>query len=71
MRIIFFAGKGGVGKTSVAAASAVKAAESGKKTILMSLDAAHSITDVFVQGEAGKTVSLLVAEVKAMAGSAA
>ncbi len=47
MRIIFFAGKGGVGKTSVAAATGIRAAEMGKKTIIMSLDVAHSLSDIF------------------------
>jgi len=47
MRIIFFAGKGGVGKTSVSAATGIRAAEAGKKTIVMSLDTAHSLADVF------------------------
>lgn len=47
MRIIFFAGKGGVGKTSVAAATGIKAAEMGHKTIVMSLDVAHSLADIF------------------------
>ena len=50
MRIIFFAGKGGVGKTSVAAATGIKAAEMGKKTLIMSLDAAHSLIDIFDLG---------------------
>jgi arsenite/tail-anchored protein-transporting ATPase len=47
MRIIFFAGKGGVGKTSVAAATGIKAAQSGNKTLVMSLDVAHSLVDIF------------------------
>jgi len=47
VRIIFFAGKGGVGKTSIAAASGIKAAEMGNKTIIMSLDVAHSLSDIF------------------------
>ena len=47
MRIIFFAGKGGTGKTSVAAATGVRAAEMGKKTLIMSLDVAHSLSDIF------------------------
>ncbi len=47
MRIIFFAGKGGVGKTSVAAATAVRAAESGRRTLVLSLDVAHSLADIF------------------------
>ncbi len=47
MRIIFFAGKGGVGKTSVAAATGIRAAEMGNKTVIMSLDVAHSLSDIF------------------------
>lgn len=47
MRIILFAGKGGVGKTSIAAATGIKAAEMGKKTVIMSLDVAHSLSDIF------------------------
>jgi len=47
MRIIFFAGKGGVGKTSVAAATGIKAAEAGHRTVIMSLDVAHSLSDIF------------------------
>jgi len=47
MRIIFFAGKGGVGKTSVSAATGIKAAERGRRTVIMSLDVAHSLADVF------------------------
>ncbi len=46
-RIILYAGKGGVGKTSVAAASGVAAARKGLKTLVMSLDPAHSLSDVF------------------------
>ncbi|MBC8043855.1 MAG: ArsA family ATPase [Rhizobacter sp.] len=45
MRIIFFTGKGGVGKTSSAAATAVRSAECGHRTIIMSTDAAHSLAD--------------------------
>lgn len=47
MRIILFAGKGGVGKTSVAAASGVACAQKGFKTLVMSLDTAHSLVDSF------------------------
>lgn len=47
MRIIFFAGKGGVGKTSVAAATGIKASEAGHNTIIISLDVAHSLVDIF------------------------
>ncbi|ROQ89578.1 ArsA family ATPase [Desulfosoma caldarium] len=47
MRILLFAGKGGVGKTSVAAATGVLLAERGLKTLVMSLDPAHSLSDAF------------------------
>ena len=47
MRIIFFAGKGGVGKTSVASATGIKTAEMGHRTVIMSLDVAHSLSDIF------------------------
>lgn len=47
MRIIFFAGKGGVGKTSLAAATGIRAAEMGHRTIVLSLDIAHSLSDIF------------------------
>jgi arsenite-transporting ATPase len=42
-----FAGKGGVGKTSIASATGVRAAEMGHKTLIMSLDIAHSLSDIF------------------------
>ncbi len=45
MRIILYTGKGGVGKTTVAAATALRAAELGHRTIVMSTDAAHSLGD--------------------------
>ena len=47
MRIILYTGKGGVGKTSVAAATAVKLAEDGKRVLIMSTDQAHSLSDSF------------------------
>lgn len=45
-RIILFTGKGGVGKTSVAAASARRAARQGRRVLVASTDAAHSLGDV-------------------------
>jgi len=45
MRIILYTGKGGVGKTSIAAATAIKLANEGKKVIIMSTDQAHSLSD--------------------------
>ena len=47
MRVILFTGKGGVGKTSVAAASAVRCARAGYRTVIMSTDPAHSLGDSF------------------------
>ncbi len=47
-RIIVFTGKGGVGKTSTAAAHAVKAARAGKKTLIVSTDMAHNLSDLFM-----------------------
>ncbi len=46
-RIIIFTGKGGVGKTSIAAAHAVKAAKEGFKTLIVSTDMAHNLSDIF------------------------
>lgn len=45
MRIILFTGKGGVGKTTTAAATALKAAQQGLKTLVISTDPAHSLSD--------------------------
>jgi arsenite/tail-anchored protein-transporting ATPase len=47
MRVILFTGKGGVGKTTVAAATAVRAAAQGRRTLIMSTDPAHSLADAF------------------------
>ncbi len=45
MRIILYTGKGGVGKTSIAAATALKSAAKGLKTLVLSTDPAHSLGD--------------------------
>jgi len=47
MRIILFTGKGGVGKTTLAAATALLSAKKGYKTLAISTDAAHSLSDSF------------------------
>jgi arsenite-transporting ATPase len=47
MRILLYAGKGGVGKTSVAGATGVMTSRLGLKTLVMSLDPAHSLSDAF------------------------
>jgi arsenite/tail-anchored protein-transporting ATPase len=47
MRVLLFTGKGGVGKTTVAAATAVRAARDAQRTLVMSTDPAHSLADCF------------------------
>ncbi|HIH01793.1 TPA: ArsA family ATPase [Thermoplasmata archaeon] len=44
-RVIIYTGKGGVGKTSIAAATALRAAEKGHRTVVISTDSAHSLSD--------------------------
>ena len=46
-RIILYTGKGGVGKTTVAAATALRAADLGYRTVVLSTDPAHSLADAF------------------------
>ena len=47
MRIVLVTGKGGVGKTTVAAATALSAADAGHRTLVLSTDPAHSLADAF------------------------
>ncbi len=47
MRVLLFTGKGGVGKTSVAAAPALRCADAGLRTLVLSTDPAHSLADAF------------------------
>ncbi len=47
MRLILFTGKGGVGKTTLSAATALLCAKKGYKTLVISTDAAHSLSDSF------------------------
>jgi arsenite-transporting ATPase len=46
-RILLFTGKGGVGKTTTAAATALRCADAGLRTIVLSTDPAHSLADAF------------------------
>src|ERR1041385_3079000 len=46
-KILFFGGKGGVGKTTCASAMALAASRSGRKVLLVSTDPAHSTSDIF------------------------
>ena len=47
MRILLFTGKGGVGKSTIAAGTAALAAASGRRTLVLSTDAAHSLADAY------------------------
>ena len=47
MRILLFSGKGGVGKTSLAAATGLELSRRGYRTLIMSVDPAHSLADSF------------------------
>ncbi len=47
MRVILFTGKGGVGKSTIAAGTAALAAAGGSRTLVLSTDAAHSLADAF------------------------
>jgi len=49
MRVLLFTGKGGVGKTTTAAATALRCADAGLRTLVMSTDPAHSLGDAFAQ----------------------
>jgi len=74
--LLFFGGKGGVGKTTVAAAAALRLARAGRKrrVLLLSTDPAHSLADVFktaigdaTRNIAGAPVNLAVRELDAAA----
>lgn len=65
MRTILYTGKGGVGKTSLSAATAVRCAELGKRTVVMSTDAAHSLGDS-LGVEIGTTLTQVAPNLKAI-----
>ncbi len=71
MRVILYTGKGGVGKTSVAAATALLAAQQGHRTLVLSTDPAHSVADSFDIENAGSRIKvndrLFIHEVDALA----
>jgi len=58
MRLILYTGKGGVGKSSIAAATAVRTAELGRRTLLVSSDLAHNLSDIFDTRIGGEPVSI-------------
>jgi arsenite-transporting ATPase len=58
VRIVLFTGKGGVGKTTTAAATALRLAERGVKTLLLSTDIAHSLGDALAVELSGEPVEV-------------
>lgn len=58
MRLILYLGKGGVGKTTTAAATAVRAAELGHRTLVVSTDVAHSLADALDQPLGARPTSI-------------
>ena len=58
-RIILYSGKGGVGKTSLSAATAVRAAELGQRTLVVSTDSAHSLRDAMARELGPEPVEVL------------
>jgi arsenite-transporting ATPase len=58
-RLILYSGKGGVGKTSLSAATAIRAAALGRRTLVVSTDAAHSLADALDRQIEGVPTSVL------------
>src|SRR5687767_6600889 len=58
-RVLFFGGKGGVGKTTCASAMALAASHAGKRVLLVSTDPAHSTSDMFERPIGPEPVQLL------------
>jgi len=58
MRVILYTGKGGVGKSSLAAATAVRVAEQGRRTLLVSSDLAHNLSDILDTEVGAETIQV-------------
>ncbi|MGH8959771.1 MAG: ArsA family ATPase [Jatrophihabitantaceae bacterium] len=59
MRIVLFTGKGGVGKTTTASATALRLADRGVKTLLLSTDTAHSLADALDVALTGEPIEVV------------
>jgi arsenite-transporting ATPase len=59
VRVILYSGKGGVGKTSLSAATAIRAAAVGHRTLVVSTDSAHSLADALDRRVGGEPVEIL------------
>ena len=65
-KVLFFGGKGGVGKTTSASAMAVAASQAGKRVLLVSTDPAHSTSDIFERPIGPEPVPLFSLDFSAM-----
>jgi arsenite/tail-anchored protein-transporting ATPase len=65
-RVVFFAGKGGVGKSTAAAAFALATAERQRRTLLVSTDPAHNLGDLFHSPVGGQDMRRLAANLDAL-----
>jgi arsenite-transporting ATPase len=65
MRILLYSGKGGVGKTSLSAATAVRSARLGHRTLVVSTDSAHSLSDA-LDAPSGPTPTRIVKNLDAL-----
>jgi arsenite-transporting ATPase len=65
LRILLYSGNGGVGKTSLSAATAVRAAALGRRTLVLSTDSAHSLADA-LDVEVGPTPTRVAANLDAL-----
>ncbi len=59
LQCVFFIGKGGVGKSTSAALTGLRLVQSGKKVLLVSLDPAHNLSDIFEIPSSEKHVSII------------
>ena len=71
MRIVLFTGKGGVGKTTLAAATAARLAHGGRKALVVSTDPAHSLGDALAAGGRPLELGAEPAEVAGLGGLSA
>ena len=66
MRLIIYTGKGGTGKTVTSCATAIKIASSGRKTMVISADPAHTLSDAFVMPEIANEPREVIANLSAL-----
>lgn len=59
MRLIIYTGKGGTGKTVTSCATAIKMAERGHRTVVISADPAHTLSDAFMMSDIGYDLKLV------------